>query len=81
MNERMTIRSVSAAVGAEILDLDLAGSLPESTIDEIRRALFQHGVVFFRSPTASSGARDRSPSGTTAARGTTRLTITTVSAA
>ena len=48
MNERMTIRSVSAAVGAEILDLDLAGSLPESTIDEIRRALFQHGVVFFR---------------------------------
>jgi taurine dioxygenase len=48
MNERMTIRSVSAAVGAEILDLDLAGSLPESTIDEIRRALGQHGVVFFR---------------------------------
>ena len=48
MNERMTIRSVSAAVGAEILDLDLAGSLPESIIDEIRRALFQHGVVFFR---------------------------------
>jgi taurine dioxygenase len=48
MNERMTIRSVSAAVGAEILDLDLAGSLSESTIDEIRRALGQHGVVFFR---------------------------------
>jgi taurine dioxygenase len=48
MNERVTIRSVSEAVGAEILDLDLAGSLPEPTIDEIRRALFQHGVVFFR---------------------------------
>jgi len=48
MNERMSIRPVSAAVGAEILDVDLAGSLPESTIGEIRRALFQHGVVFFR---------------------------------
>ncbi len=48
MNERMTIRSVSAAVGAEILDLDLAGSLPESSIDAIRQTLFQHGVLFFR---------------------------------
>jgi taurine dioxygenase len=48
MNERMTMRPVSTAVGAEILDVDLAGALPESTVDAIRHALFQHGVVFFR---------------------------------
>ena len=48
MTERMTIRPVSTFVGAEILDVDLAGSLPEPTVDAIRRALFQHGVVFFR---------------------------------
>ena len=48
MTERMTIRPVSTFVGAEILDVDLAGSLPKPTVDAIRRALFQHGVVFFR---------------------------------
>src|SRR6266567_4311804 len=48
MTERMTIRPVSTFVGAEILDVDLADSLPEPTVDAIRRALFQNGVVFFR---------------------------------
>src|SRR5262249_50444058 len=48
MNERVTIRPVSTAVGAEILDVDLAGSLSDSAVATIRRALFEHGVVFFR---------------------------------
>jgi len=44
----IAVRAVSTAVGAEILGLDLADSLPDATIDAIRQALFQHGVVFFR---------------------------------
>jgi taurine dioxygenase len=44
----IAVRPVSTAVGAEILGLDLADRLPDATIDAIRHALFQHGVVFFR---------------------------------
>jgi taurine dioxygenase len=44
----IAVRAVSTAVGAEILGLDLADTLPDATIDAIRHALFQHGVVFFR---------------------------------
>jgi taurine dioxygenase len=44
----IAVRPVSTAVGAEILGLDLADTLPDATIDAIRHALFQHGVVFFR---------------------------------
>jgi taurine dioxygenase len=47
-NAAIAVRPVSSAVGAEILGLDLADTLPDATIDAIRRALFQHGVVFFR---------------------------------
>ena len=47
-NASIAVRPVSTAVGAEILGLDLADTLPDATIDAIRRALFQHGVVFFR---------------------------------
>ena len=47
-NATIAVRPVSAAVGAEILGLDLAGTLSVSTIEAIREALFQHGVVFFR---------------------------------
>ena len=47
-NASLAVRPLSTAVGAEILGLDLADSLPESTIEAIRRALFEHGVVFLR---------------------------------
>jgi len=47
-NASIAVRPVSTAVGAEILGLDLADTLPHATIDAIRRALFEHGVVFFR---------------------------------
>jgi taurine dioxygenase len=47
-NASIAVRPVSTAVGAEILGLDLADTLPDATIDTIRHALFQHGVVFFR---------------------------------
>jgi alpha-ketoglutarate-dependent taurine dioxygenase len=45
---RIAVRSVSAAVGAEILGIDLAATLSDATVAEIRRALGEHGVVFFR---------------------------------
>jgi taurine dioxygenase len=44
----LAVRPVSSAAGAEILGIDLADSLPDATVDAIRRALFRHGVVFFR---------------------------------
>jgi taurine dioxygenase len=47
-NASLAVRAVSSAVGAEILGLDLADTLPAATIEAIRHALFRHGVVFFR---------------------------------
>jgi taurine dioxygenase len=47
-NATIAVRPVSVAVGAEILGFDLADTLPAPTIEAIRDALFQHGVVFFR---------------------------------
>jgi alpha-ketoglutarate-dependent taurine dioxygenase len=44
----LAVRPLSSAVGAEILGLDLADSLPAATIEAIRHALFEHGVVFLR---------------------------------
>jgi taurine dioxygenase len=44
----VAIHPVSTAVGAEVLGLDLADTLPDATIEAIRRALFEQGVVFFR---------------------------------
>jgi len=47
-NASIAVRPVSTAVGAEILGLGLADTLSHATVDAIRKALFQHGVVFFR---------------------------------
>jgi taurine dioxygenase len=48
INTHIGIRKASAALGAEILGVDLAQPLPTETIDEIRQALFDFGVIFFR---------------------------------
>lgn len=47
-NSTIDVRPVSAAVGAEILGVDLAEPLDEQTRGEIRGALLEHGVIFFR---------------------------------
>ena len=47
-NASLAVRPLSTAVGAEILGVDLADSLPAATIEAIRHALFEHGVVFLR---------------------------------
>lgn len=46
--ERITVAPVSGTVGAEIAGVDLATDLDEATVAEIRRALLDHHVVFFR---------------------------------
>ena len=45
---QLTIRRVAGALGAEISGVDLAAPLSDATIAEIRGALLQHQVIFFR---------------------------------
>ena len=47
-NTTIDIRQVSSAVGAEILNVDLADPLQDRTYRDIRNALNEHGVIFFR---------------------------------
>jgi taurine dioxygenase len=47
-NTTIDVRPVSLAVGAEILNVDLADPLQDRTYREIRNALNEHGVIFFR---------------------------------
>ena len=42
------IRKVAGALGAEISGVDLSQALAPETVTAIRRALLEHGVVFFR---------------------------------
>jgi taurine dioxygenase len=45
---RLEVRPLSGAIGAELFGVDLAGSLDDNTIREIRAALLEHVVIFFR---------------------------------
>ena len=47
-NSHFDVRPTSGALGAEILGVDLAQPLSPSQADEIRGALAEHGVIFFR---------------------------------
>ena len=46
--QRITVRQLTPAVGAEISDLDIAGGVTDEALQEIHAALMAHGVVFFR---------------------------------
>jgi taurine dioxygenase len=48
MTKTLTIRRVAGALGAEIGGVDLAQPLADATIAEIRAALVEHQVIFFR---------------------------------
>src|SRR5262245_49165219 len=48
---RILVQPASPAVGAEIGGVELGQALSADVIDEIRRALFEFGVVFFRDQT------------------------------
>jgi taurine dioxygenase len=47
-NSRLEVRPVSGAGGAEIFGVDVAQDLDDGTVGEIRDALNEHCVVFFR---------------------------------
>ena len=45
--ERIEVRPIAGALGAEIAGVDLAADLDNSAMAEIRQAFFDHAVVFF----------------------------------
>ena len=47
-NSHFDVRPTSGALGAEILGVDLARPLSQTETDEIREALNEYGVIFFR---------------------------------
>ena len=46
--QRITVSPIAGALGAEISGVDISAGLDDATIAEIRRALLDHLVVFFR---------------------------------
>jgi taurine dioxygenase len=46
--ETISVRPIAGALGAEISGVDLAQDLPDATVGEIRRALLENLVIFFR---------------------------------
>ena len=49
--ERINVKPLSGAIGAEIGGVDIAAGVDDRTIAEIRRALLDHLVIFFRDQT------------------------------
>ena len=47
-NTRFEVRPTSGALGAELLDINLAQELDAVVVADIRHALQEHGVIFFR---------------------------------
>ena len=50
----LSIRKLTPCIGAEIGGVDLSEALPDSAIDDIRQALLDHRVIFFRDQSISS---------------------------
>ena len=50
-NSRIEVQPIAGALGAEIGGVDVAADLDDATIGEIRQALLDHGVIFFRGQT------------------------------
>ena len=46
--ERIRVRRIAGALGAEIDGVDLVGDLDAGLVAEIRRAFLANGVIFFR---------------------------------
>ncbi len=47
-NDSIEVSPISGALGAEVQGVDISQDLPDSVIAEIRQALLDHGVIFFR---------------------------------
>ena len=52
-NSHIEIAPIAGALGAEISGVDVAQGLADGVIGEIRPALLDHGVIFFRDQTLS----------------------------
>ena len=50
-NSQIEVRPIAGAIGAEVHNVDIAADLPDGTIADIRRALLDHCVIFFRGQT------------------------------
>jgi taurine dioxygenase len=47
-NSQIEVRPIAGAIGAEIHNVDVSQDLDERTVGEIRKALLDHCVIFFR---------------------------------
>ena len=47
-SRRIEVRPIAGSIGAEIHNADISGDLEEPTVAEIRKALLDHCVIFFR---------------------------------
>jgi len=47
-NSRIDVQPIAGALGAEVHGVDVSQDLDDSTVAEIRQALLDHGVIFFR---------------------------------
>lgn len=50
-SQSFEIKPISGRIGAKIIGIDLSSDLSDDTIREIRKALVQHKVIFFREQT------------------------------
>ncbi len=50
-NTAFDVQPISGSVGAELLGIDLSDALSDETVQAIRQALLDHGVIFFRDQT------------------------------
>jgi taurine dioxygenase len=57
--EEITLKPLSSAIGAEIGNVDISEELPEKVVGEIRQALLEYLVVFFRDQDLSDPKRHR----------------------
>jgi len=57
--KHIKVTPISTAIGAEISKIDISMDLPEPVISEIRHALLEHLVIFFRDQDLSDPERHR----------------------
>ena len=65
------VELVGATIGGEVSGVDLTRPLPDAVIAELRQALLDYKVLFFRDqPLTPAAARQRSPAGSASSRST-----------
>ena len=55
----LSVKPLSSAIGAEISGVDLAEDLSDATIGDIRQALLDHCVIFFRNQNIATDQHKR----------------------